>query len=155
MTTSIPDNHAPETEPPPHHPTDNGNGGTGTEGTGVSPSTGASAGLAGAIFFVVVVILVVVLRKRMRHRKKRRGHKDSDMESQGGPVSDSDGESGEEVEEMDTLMRQKSNMSEDSFRFPMWKQVDETIKALVGESLIDTKKLTLGSVLGKGTVVCW
>ena len=89
--------------------------------------------------------------KRLRHQRKKEKHDlERGDETSSGEESDDEDEEEHEMNDLDKYRRQQSIMSNDSFRLPMWQEVDQRIKATVSSSLIDTKALKLGNVLGKG-----
>lgn len=115
-----------------------------------SAPTKTSAGLVGALLFVVVIIVVVLLSRRLRHRKQNKRRDRGDAEDSSSMSSASNDNDDLEMDPIEKLRHQISTTSTDSSRFPMWKLIDERVKAGVNETLIDTKRLVMGNVLGKG-----
>ena len=78
--------------------------------------------------------------------------------SEGGQDSDSEAGNDSPFDEhsarfQNLTQRQVSEISRESLNLPLWKNVDNDLKAVIEKYLIDFQRLSIGKIIGKGETI--
>ena len=127
---------------------------SGSEQSGMSDKTthGVSAGLVGALVFIIVIVVVIIVRRRTRkHRRDSNKSEESDAEMdslEGVAVYQDSGRTEDDV----VVCRDGRKLSRRKLIESLWVE-DDNLRTVMKRYLVESKKLELGRMLGKGDYI--
>ena len=123
-------------------------GGEDNENSGKT-AKGVSAGLIGALVFIVVIIVIIVIRRRThRHRRHSKESEDSEAEMdslEGVAVYHDSDQSKNDV----VVCRDGRKLSRRTLIESLWVE-DDDLRSVMKRFTVESTKLELGRMLGKG-----
>ena len=127
---------------------------SGGDGNGNSDKTAkgvhVSAGLIGALVFIVVIIIIIVIRRRSQKHRRQISKESEDSEAEMDSLEDvavyqdSDQSRGDIV-----VCRDGRKLSRRKLIESLWVE-DDNLRSVMKRYLVESNKLELGRVLGKG-----